>query len=94
MVENSRWRLEAAFWEDGSHTLIAPTAYHLNIVEKTAVNTLRQADAGIAGISMKNKRCLISMNFRRYLDILTALQQWFSGGVWLLPLFMCLSWYK
>jgi hypothetical protein len=38
-----------------------------------AINTLRLVDVGIAKISMKNKRYLISMNFKHYLDILMAL---------------------
>jgi hypothetical protein len=72
-VESCHWRLDVTFREDGNHTLDKAAAYNLNIVKKMAINTLRLVDAGIARISMKNKRCLISMNFRRNLEILTAL---------------------
>jgi hypothetical protein len=42
-------------------------------VKKMAINTPRLVDVGIARMSMKNKRYLISMNFRRYLNIFMAL---------------------
>jgi predicted transposase YbfD/YdcC len=73
MVESYRWRLDVAFREDANHTLDKAAAYNLNIMKKMAINTLRLLDVGIARISMKNKRYLISMNFKRYLDILMAL---------------------
>jgi hypothetical protein len=61
------------FREDANHTLDKATAYNLNIMKKMALNTLKLVDVGISRISMKNKRYLISMNFRHYLDILMAL---------------------
>jgi predicted transposase YbfD/YdcC len=73
MVESYHWHLDVTFREDGNHTLNKAAAYNLNIVKKMAINTLRLMDVGIARVSMKNKRYLISMNFRRYLDILMAL---------------------
>jgi len=73
MVESYHWHLDAAFREDANHTLDKAAAYNLNIIKKMAVNTLRLVDVGIARISMKNKRYLISMNFSRYLDTLMAL---------------------
>jgi hypothetical protein len=42
-------------------------------MKKMALNTLRLMDVSIPKISMKNKRYLISMNFKHYLDILMAL---------------------
>jgi hypothetical protein len=73
MVESYHWHLDVTFREDGNHTLEKAAAYNLNILKKMAINTLRLVDVGIARVSMKNKRYLISMNFRRYLDILMAL---------------------
>jgi predicted transposase YbfD/YdcC len=73
MAESYHWRLDVAFREDANYTPDKAAAYNLNIMKKTAINTLRLMDVGIAGISMKNKRYLISMNFKRYLDILMAL---------------------
>jgi hypothetical protein len=61
------------FREDANHTLDKAAAYNLNIVKKMAINTLKLVDVGIARISMKNKRYVISMNFGRYLDTLMAL---------------------
>ena len=61
------------FREDANHTLDKAAAYNLNIVKKMAINTLRLLDVGIARVSMKNKRYLISMNFRSYLDKLLSL---------------------
>ena len=57
---------------DANSTLDKAAAFNLNIIKKMAINTLRLLDVGIAKISMKNKRYLISMNFRHYLDILMA----------------------
>ena len=45
----------------------------MKTIKKVAINTLSLVDVDIARISMKNKRYLISMNFRRYLDTLMAL---------------------
>jgi len=73
MVESYHWHLDVTFREDANHTLDKAAAYNLNIIKKMAINTLRLVDVGIARISMKNKRYLISMNFRRYLDTLMAL---------------------
>jgi len=73
MVESYHWHLDVTFREDANHTLDKAAAYNLNIIKKMAVNTLRLVDVGIARISMKNKRYLISMNFSRYLDTLMAL---------------------
>jgi len=73
MVESYHWHLDVTFREDSNHTLDKAAAYNLNIVKKMAINTLRLVDVGIARISMKNKRYIISMNFRRYLDTLMAL---------------------
>jgi len=73
MVESYHWHLDVTFREDANHTLDKAAAYNLNIVKKMAINTLRLVDVGMARISMKNKRYIISMNFRRYLDILMAL---------------------
>jgi predicted transposase YbfD/YdcC len=73
MVERYHRHLDVTFREDGNHTLEKTAAYNLNILKKMAINTLRLVDEGIARVSMKNKRYLISMNFRRYLDILMAL---------------------
>jgi predicted transposase YbfD/YdcC len=72
MVESYHWHLDVTFREDANHTLDKAAAYNLNIIKKMAINTLRLVDVGMAKISMKNKRCLISMNFRHYLDILMA----------------------
>jgi hypothetical protein len=73
MVESYHWHLDVTFREDANRTLDKAAAYNLNIVKKMAINTLRLVDVGIARISMKNKRYIISMNFRHYLDILMAL---------------------
>jgi len=73
MVESYHWHLDVTFREDANHTLDKAAAYNLNIIKKMAINTLRLLDVGIARISMKNKRFMISMNFRRYLDTLMAL---------------------
>ena len=73
MVESYHWHLDVTFREDSNHTLDKAAAYNLNIMKKMAINTLRLVDVGIARMSMKNKRYLISMNFRHYLEILMAL---------------------
>ena len=73
MVESYHWHLDVTFREDANHTLDKAAAYNLNIVKKMAINTLRLLDVGIARISMKNKRFMISMNFGYYLDKLLAL---------------------
>jgi predicted transposase YbfD/YdcC len=73
MVESYHWHLDVTFKEDANHTLDKAAAYNLNIVKKMAINTLRLVDVGIAKISMKNKRYMISMNFRRYFDTLMTL---------------------
>jgi len=72
-VESYHWHLDVTFREDANHTLDKAAAYNLNIIKKMAINTLRLVDVGIAKTSMKNKRYLISMNFRYYLDTLMAL---------------------
>jgi len=69
MAESFHWHLDATFREDASHTLDRAAAYNLNIVKKMAINTLRLAGVGIAGISMKNKRYIICMNFAAVLWI-------------------------
>ena len=73
MVESCHWHLDVTFREDTNQTLDKAAAYNLNIMKKMAINTLRLVDVGIARISMKNKRFMISMNFEHYLDILMAL---------------------
>ena len=73
MVESYHWHLDVTFREDANHTLDRAAAYNLNIVKKMAINTLRLLDVGIARISMKNKRYILSMNFGHYLDTLMAL---------------------
>jgi predicted transposase YbfD/YdcC len=73
MVESYHWHLDVTFKEDANHTLDKAAAYNLNIMKKLAINTLRLIDVGIARISMKNKRYMISMNFGHYLDTLMAL---------------------
>jgi predicted transposase YbfD/YdcC len=73
MVESYHWHLDVTFREDANHTLDKAAAYNLNIIKKMAINTLKLVDVGIPRISMKNKRYMISMNFRHYLDILMAL---------------------
>jgi predicted transposase YbfD/YdcC len=73
MVESYHWHLDVTFREDANHTLDKAAAYNLNIMKKMAINTLRLVDVGIARISLKNKRYMISMNFGHYLDILMAL---------------------
>ena len=73
MVESFHWHLDVTFREDANHTLDKAAAYNLNIVKKMALNTLRLIDVGIARISMKGKRFVISMNFGQYLDTLMAL---------------------
>ena len=73
MVESYHWHLDVTFREDANHTLDKAAAYNLNIIKKMAINTLRLVDVGIARMSMKNKRYIISMNFRRYLDTLMVL---------------------
>jgi len=61
------------FREDANRTLDKAAAYNLNIIKKMAINTLRLVDVGVAKVSMKNKRYMISMDFARYLDVLMAL---------------------
>jgi predicted transposase YbfD/YdcC len=73
MVESYHWHLDVTFREDANHTLDKAAAYNLNIIKKMAINTLKLLDVGIAKISMKNKRYIISMNFGQYLDTLMAL---------------------
>ena len=73
MVESYHWHLDVTFREDANHTLDKAAAYNLNIMKKMAINTLRLLDVGIARISMKNKRYMISMNFGHYVDTLMAL---------------------
>jgi predicted transposase YbfD/YdcC len=73
MVESYHWHLDVTFREDANHTLEKVAAYNLNIIKKMAINTLRLLDVGITRISMKNKRYMISMNFKHYLDRLMAL---------------------
>jgi predicted transposase YbfD/YdcC len=73
MVESYHWHLDVTFREDANHTLDKAAAYNLNIMKKMAINTLRLVDVGMARISMKNKRYMISMNFGHYLDTLMAL---------------------
>jgi len=73
MVESYHWHLDVTFREDANHTLDKAAAYNLNIVKKMAINTLRLLDVGIARVSMKGKRYMISMHFRYYLDKLLAL---------------------
>jgi len=72
MAESYRRHLDVAFPEDAGHTLDKAAAYNLNIIKKTAINTLKLIDVGIQKISMKNKRFLICMNFRHYLAKLMA----------------------
>jgi hypothetical protein len=72
MVESYHWLLDVTFKEDANHTLEKAAAYNLNILKKMAINTLRLLDIGIAHISMKNKRFILSMNFPLYLDYLMA----------------------
>ena len=73
MVESYHWHLDVTFRKDSGHTLDKAAAYNLNIIKKMAINTLRLVDVGIPKVSMKNKRYLISMNFRHYLDRLMTL---------------------
>jgi predicted transposase YbfD/YdcC len=73
MVESYHWHLDVTFREDANHTLDKAAAYNLNIMKKMAINTLKLVNVGIAKISMKNKRYIISMNFEHYLDTLMAL---------------------
>jgi predicted transposase YbfD/YdcC len=73
IVESYHWHLDVTFREDANHTLDKAAAYNLNIIKKMAINTLRLIDVGIAKISMKNKRFMLSMNFGRYLDNIMAL---------------------
>jgi len=73
MVESYHWHLDVTFREDANHTLDQAAAYNLNIMKKMALNTLKLVDVGIARVSLKNKRYLISMNFEHYLDTLMAL---------------------
>jgi len=73
MVESCHWHLDVTFREDANRTLDRAAAYNHNIVRKMAINTLRIVDVGVAGISMKGKRYMISMDFGRYLDVLMAL---------------------
>ena len=73
MVESYHWHLDVTFREDANHTLEKAAAYNLNIVKKMAINTLRLVDVGIARISMKNKRYILSMKFKHYLESLMAL---------------------
>ena len=73
MVESYHWHLDVTFREDANHTLDQTAAFNLNIMKKMALNTLKLVDVGIARVSVKNKRYLISMNFEHYLDILTQL---------------------
>jgi len=73
MVESFHWHLDVTFREDANRTLDRAAAYNLNIVRKMAITTLRPVDVGVAKISMKNKRYMISMGFARYLDVLMAL---------------------
>jgi predicted transposase YbfD/YdcC len=73
MVESCHWHLDVTFREDANHTLDRAAAYNLNIIKKMAINSLRLVDVGIAKISMKNKRFMISMNVKHYLDTLMAL---------------------
>ena len=73
MEERYHGHLDVTFREDANHTLDKAACYNLNIVKKMAINTLRLVNVGIARISMKNKRSMISMNFGHYLDILMGL---------------------
>ena len=73
MVESYHWHLDVTFREDANHTLDKAAAYNLNIVKKMAINTLKLVDVGIARMSMKNKRFILSMKFKHYLDMLMAL---------------------
>ena len=63
MVESGHWHLDVRFREDANHTLDKAAAYNLNIVKKMAINTLWLVAVGIARMSMKNKRYILSMNF-------------------------------
>ena len=73
MVESYHWHLDVTFREDANHTLNKAAAYNLNIVKKMAINTLKLLDVGIPRISLKNKRYLLSMNFRRYFEKVMAI---------------------
>ena len=73
MVESYRWHLDVTFREDANHTLDKAAAYNLNIVKKMAINTLKLVDVGIPRMSMKNKRYILSMNSKHYLDVLMPL---------------------
>ena len=56
------------FGEDADGTLDKAAAYNLNIMKKMAINMLKLLEVGIAHISMRNRRYLISMKFSHYLD--------------------------
>ena len=72
MVESCHWHLDVTFREDANRTLNKTAAYNLNIITKMAINTLRVLDVGMPRVSMKNKRFLMNMNFKYYLDILMS----------------------
>lgn len=73
MVESYHWHLDVTFREDANHTIDKDAAYNLNIIKKTAINTLKLVDVGIKRISLKYKRYMISMNFEKYFEILMSL---------------------
>jgi len=73
MVESYHWHLDVTFREDGNHTLEKEAAYNLNIISKMAINVLKLLDLGIKNLSLKNKRFMISMNPRLYLERVLAI---------------------
>lgn len=73
MVESYHWHLDVTFHEDANHTIERDAAYNLNIIKKTAINTLKLVDVGIKRISLKYKRYMICANFEKYFEILMAL---------------------
>ncbi len=73
MVESYHWHLDVTFREDANQTADKYAAYNLNIMKKTAINTLKLVDVGMSKVSLSKKRYIICMDFGRFFEMLMAI---------------------
>jgi predicted transposase YbfD/YdcC len=70
MVESYHWHLDVTFREDANQTLEKSAAYHLNIIRKLAINSLKLFEIAGMKLSLKKKRFAICQNVEKYLEML------------------------
>jgi len=75
MVESYHWHLDVTFREDANRTAEKDAAYNLNIMKKTALNTLKVVDVShiMKRASIKNKRYIICSHFEQWFETLVNL---------------------